>query len=158
MSSYCRHHPHLHGELVQLVVAVPHPEPGQQRGDHLPAGRGRRHHDRLVRQVRPQTRGVHADTRGLAPAAAACRAQRLVSEVRGLAARVAAGVRGAEGVEADTAGGLSVQLAAVPRLSVHLPPLEAAHEAGVRVEGEAGVPQRPPRRAFILNTQKHWSK
>ena len=131
------------------MVAVPHPEPGQQRGDDLPAGRGRRHHDRLVRQVRPQTRGVHADTRGLAPAT--CRGQRLVREVRGLAAGVAAGVRGAEGVEADTAGGLSVQLAAVAseaaatRLSVHLSPLEAAHEAGVRVEGEAGVPQRPPR-------------
>ena len=51
----------LHGQIVQLVVSVSHSEPGEERGYHVSAGGMRLDHDGLVCQVRPQTRGVHAD-------------------------------------------------------------------------------------------------
>ena len=41
---------------LQLVVPVPHPEPGQQRGVHLCARGVRRDHDGIVGQLSEWTR------------------------------------------------------------------------------------------------------
>ena len=46
---------------LQLVVPVPHPEPGQQGGVHLRARGVHRDHDGIVGQVGSQTCGVDTD-------------------------------------------------------------------------------------------------
>jgi hypothetical protein len=52
-------HPHLHTEVEEARVAVPHPELAEECGHHLPGARAPRHRQGLVLNVRPEAPCVH---------------------------------------------------------------------------------------------------